>query len=148
MPYTEAVIMEVLRKSSLVPLGVLHRALADKEFHGYMIPKGTLLLANLYSVHHNPKYWGDPENFRPERFLSEDGTKACKPNAFVPFQIGKRQCLGEPFAKDSLFLFISSIYHHFTTIPDPENPKLDFEPKLGFLQAPKPFRVVFKDRLQ
>lgn len=146
MPYTESVIFEVLRMSSLVPSGLFHRAIENKEFHGYVIPKGTWIIGNLWSVHNNPEIWGDPENFRPERFLSEDGTKAKKHEALVPFQVGKRACLGEPLARDTIFLFLASIFQKFQVGPDPENPKLDFEPMIGFILVPKPFNVVMKER--
>ncbi|GFT77362.1 cytochrome P450 2J2, partial [Nephila pilipes] len=47
-----------------------------------------MVLANLWSVHHNPKYWGnDAEIFRPERFLSEDGKRVIKSEHFIPFSI-------------------------------------------------------------
>jgi cytochrome P450 len=43
---------------------------------------------NLSLVHMDPKIWGDPENFRPERFLDESGS-LLKQNALVPFGLGK-----------------------------------------------------------
>lgn len=95
MPYTEAVLQEVLRFSAMVPLGVTHKALREVEFHGFTIPKGTLIFANLYWAMHDPKIWGDPETFRPERFLSEDGKSVLKHEALLPFSTGKRVCLGE-----------------------------------------------------
>lgn len=114
MPYTEAVIYEVLRRSTLVPIGVFHRALETKEFHGYVIPKGAWVIPNLWSVHMNPEIWGDPESFRPERFISLDGKSVIKHEALIPFQYGKRQCLGEPLGKschvnDDLIVSASSI---------------------------------------
>ena len=79
MPYTLALIDEILRYSSIVPDGLVHWNLAEgKQFRGYHIPKDTLIQPSLWLVHHNPKVWGDPENFRPERFLSEDGKKYVK----------------------------------------------------------------------
>jgi len=117
MPYTEAVICEVLRKSYLVPLGVMHRALCGKKFHGFLIKKETFLLGNLYSYHFNQKYWDSPDEFIPERFLFKNGTTVLKKSeAFVPFQVGRRQCIGEQFAKDTWFLFLTSIYQKFQTI--------------------------------
>lgn len=96
LPYTEAVIMEVMRYSTLLPMGVLHRMLKGRTFHGYYLPKDTVIVPNLYACHHNPEIWGDPENFRPERFLSEDGSKVIRNEAFMPFSAGRRVCLGKP----------------------------------------------------
>lgn len=91
MPYTLALIDEVLRYSSLVPDGVQHRVLADKEFHGYFIPKDAWVQPNLYHIHHDKKIWGDPDNFRPERFLSEDGKKYEKNENLQAFQVQIQQ---------------------------------------------------------
>jgi cytochrome P450 len=51
--------LEVFRNSSIVPLGVFHSAMVDvPSFHGYEIPKGTVVMGNLYSVHHDKATWG------------------------------------------------------------------------------------------
>lgn len=49
-----------------------------------------------YSFHNNPKYWAEPERFRPERLLTKTGSRAA---AFAPFGDGGRQCVGMRFAK-------------------------------------------------
>ena len=84
---------EVLRFSALVPLGVFHSTTEDAVLDGYLIPKDTLVVSNLYAALHDP-VWGDPENFRPERFLLPDGTVDRFNEAFIPFSTGKRVCLG------------------------------------------------------
>jgi len=148
MPYTEAVIMEVLRKSSIVPLGVFHTPLADKEFHGYEIKKGTWIVANLYGIHHNPNIWGDPETFRPERFLSKDGTRVEKNEALMPFLVGKRSCLGESLARDTLFLFLTCIFQRFLVkLSLPNGQKPTYEPTVAFLLNPQKYEVILTDRV-
>ena len=91
MPYADAVMHELLRLSSIVPLGVFHKAMKDVDFHGYRIPKDTMIFANLYAVHHDPKVYKNPGVFLPERFLGEEG-KTLKSEAFLPFSTGKRGC--------------------------------------------------------
>ena len=148
MPYTEAIIMEVLRLSSLAPIGIFHGALADTEFHGFTIPKGSMIMANHYSVHKNPKYWNDPEEFKPERFLSQDGqTVQRQQEAFMPFSVGKRVCPGENLARDVLFLFLTGIFQRFDVKLNPEDPKPSLEPEVSVLLCPKPFKVVMTDRI-
>jgi cytochrome P450 len=98
--------MEVQRFSSLVPL-VNHVALEDTgncvqchfttpnlrnllkitELSGYVIPKGTILMANSYQVHHDPQYWERPDDFYPPHFLNEDGSVKYN-EAYIPFSIG------------------------------------------------------------
>ncbi|ODM89540.1 Cytochrome P450 1A5 [Orchesella cincta] len=75
LPYTEAIILETLRLSSIAPLGVPHRMIGDTIFHGYFLPKDVTVIAGLYTIHHDSKIWGkDVNEFRPERFLNEDKT--------------------------------------------------------------------------
>ncbi|CAG7828491.1 unnamed protein product, partial [Allacma fusca] len=113
LPYTEATIMETMRFSSMLPLGLLHRTTSNVVIGGHYIPKNTLVVGNLHAVHHDQKTWGDPNYFRPERFLSSDETSLVKHEAFLPFSIGKRVCIGETLAKTELYLFITSIFQKF-----------------------------------
>jgi len=147
MPYTEAVICEALRFSSFAPLGLMHKTLYDTNVKGFKISKGTTVICNLYSAHHNPEYWGDPEVFRPERFLSPTGEKLRNPPHFLPFQVGRRQCLGENFAMDSLFLFVTAIFQKFHVTQYSKEYPIDLESIPGFTRDPKPFYVNIKSRV-
>jgi len=148
MPYTEAFLMEVLRHSSLAPIGVFHTALFDAKIRDFKIPKNSWVIANLYGVHYDKEIWGDPENFRPERFITSSGKVMQKPEALIPFSVGKRQCLGESLARDTLFLFATSIFQKFDVFPDPNNPKTDgLGCGPGFLRIPSPFTVIMKERV-
>jgi len=89
-PYAEAVIQEILRFSSPGPTGLIHSTMEDVEFHGYLIPKDTLVIANIHAVLYDVKTWGDPENFRPERFLSQDEKSVKRHESFFVFLVGKR----------------------------------------------------------
>jgi len=124
----------------------MHRSLCDTEFNGFRIRKGTLVLANLCSAHYNPDKWNEPELFQPERFLSPNGEKMKNPPHFLPFQVGRRQCLGESFAMDSLFLFIASIFQTFQLTPYDKTQELDLEPLPGIARMPKPFTVEINSR--
>ncbi len=111
MPFTEAVILETMRMSSFVPIGILHRLLDDLEIEGYKFPKGLILIPNMYYCHFNRDVWNEPEVFRPQRFLDLNGNKLKE--HVVPFQLGKRQCVAEPLAKDILFIFVTRILSFF-----------------------------------
>lgn len=130
MPFCEAFVMEILRIASVAPLGSPHTMLSNLVFYGYHLPVGTIVFANMYAVHHNPQIWGDPENFRPERFLKADKTKVVRNKAFIPFGEGKRKYIGDTFAMDTLFLFVTSICKNFHICPDPNSKeKVNFEPE-------------------
>ena len=123
MPYVEACILEIMRLSSLAPFGIAHGTTADVEFKGYRIPKNTLVFGNLYAAHHSQAIWGDPENFRPERFLSPDGKTVLKNKAWMPFGTGKRQCMGESLARDEAFLFFTNLVRQFHISMPADEPK-------------------------
>lgn len=146
MPYTLALIDEVLRFSSIVPDGVQHRALEGKEFRDYFIPKNAWIMPNMHFLHHDPKTWGDPENFRPERFIGTDGSYKKNDN-LIAFQLGRRQCVGETLARDTVFLFLTNIFQRFDVSFDPTLPEPSLEPGLNFLLSPLPYSVIMTDRL-
>jgi cytochrome P450 len=147
MPYTEAFIMEILRISSIIPLGVGHSTMEDFTFHGYDIPKGTQILSNIFAVHHDPKIWGDPEIFRPERFLKKDGRTVEKNDNLIPFSTGKRICLGFNLALDEIFLFATSLVQKFDISVEAGKPMPTLEPKGGQITLlPHPYSVVMKER--
>ena len=89
LPYTEAVLREILRIRTTIPLGLPHVATQDTKIAGYDIPKGTCLFSNIWALHNDPEVWTDPEEFMPERFLNKDG-KLCQPEEFMPFSTGKQ----------------------------------------------------------
>ena len=93
MTYMEATLLEVLRKGDIVPLSVTHSLSRDVTFHGYSIPQDAMIIPHLSSVLQDPEVWGDPENFRPERFIGPDG-KLARPEEFIPFSTGRKKPLG------------------------------------------------------
>lgn len=145
MPYTEAVIHETLRFSTLVPFSLFHNTLKDVEFQGYTIPKDTMIIPNVYEAHFDPIVWGDPENFRPERFLTKDG-KFQRHEAMIAFSVGKRVCLGESLARDELFLFTTSLLQKFSVEMDPNSPRPKLESKFNQIVTPNPHKLLFHAR--
>ena len=139
-------ILEVLRKSSIAPIGVFHEAVADTKFHGYDIPKGTWVASNVYGVHHSPEYWEYPEEFKPENFLSADGKSVKRSEALLAFSVGKRACLGENLARDELFLFLANLYQRFETKLAEESLNVGIEPKPGFIVGPQDYKIIVKER--
>lgn len=87
LPYTEATIRETLRYETLTPLGVIHRCTKDTMFQGYFIPNNTIMITNINEINNDPDFWGDPENFRPERFLKDNGQ--LNKDFSIPFSAGK-----------------------------------------------------------
>ncbi|KAI1889852.1 hypothetical protein AGOR_G00167190 [Albula goreensis] len=146
MPYTEAVLHEVLRFCNVVPLGIFRATSGDALVRGYSIPRGTLVITNLYSVHFDEKYWSQPGVFSPERFLDAHGNFTRR-EAFLPFSLGRRHCLGEQLARMELFLFFSTLMQRFSLqFPPGFVPSLT--PKLGMTLQPLPFAICAIRRQQ
>jgi cytochrome P450 len=83
LKFSEAVICEVQRLANVAALGIAHRTEESFRVDRWIVPKNSIVLFNLYSLHMDEKYWGDPEKFRPERFL-ENGNLILHEN-FIPF---------------------------------------------------------------
>lgn len=146
LPYIEAVMAEVLRMSSLAPLSVPHKATADTELRGYNIPKGTILMMNIYAMHHDTNYWNDPDQFMPERFIHPEGHYYVPNSSYMPFSVGKRVCMGETLAKREIFLFLCNLLMHFKfEISDNEDVKL--EGNFGATLLPASYHVIVTRRV-
>ncbi|KAL4229507.1 hypothetical protein ACF0H5_012547 [Mactra antiquata] len=111
--YTEAVLHEVMRMSSVAPLGVPHMTTRDTEIAGYKIPSGTEVVINHYALHHEPTAWREVDRFIPERYLDEDGKLGPKPQNWLPFSAGTRVCLGEFVAKPELHLIFACLMQRY-----------------------------------
>lgn len=119
MPFVNAVLLESLRYSALVPLSLLHYSSKDIPLKsGYVIPANAVIVPSLYHVMHDPGYWESPDKFWPERFLDESG-KFIKDPRVIPFSIGKRYCLGQSLAEKEYFLFFTGIMQRFKLIHAP-----------------------------
>nr|KAF6504545.1 cytochrome P450 family 2 subfamily J member 2 [Rousettus aegyptiacus] len=138
MPYTNAVIHEVQRMADIVPLNVPREVTADTTLAGYHLPKGTTILTNLTALHKDPKEWATPDTFNPEHFLENGQFK--KREAFLPFSVGKRVCLGEQLARAELFIFFISLLKKFTFKP-PNNEELSLKFRMGITISPTSYRI-------
>ncbi|XP_068086666.1 probable cytochrome P450 304a1 [Anabrus simplex] len=117
MPYLEATLRESMRYVTPLPLSVPHLSTEDTYFQGYFIPKYTIMYPHLAAAHMDPEVFEDPESFRPERFLDENG-RLLKKDLTTPFGAGKRLCVGETFSRQIMFLFTAGLLQHFTFEPD------------------------------
>lgn len=76
-------------------------------------------MIDVYSVHRNPKYWPDPEVFRPERFLpGSPEAENLHSDAFLPFGIGPRKCLGEKLALQEGVIGLARILQRYNFVLD------------------------------
>lgn len=148
LPYTEAFLLEVQRFFHIVPVSGPRRTLDDCTLADFRIPKNTTILMGLRTVHMDVDYWGDPECFRPERFLDASG-RIHNTERLIPFGLGRRRCLGESLARACMFTFFVGILQKFSLhSPVPANefekPTLKLLP--GITLSPKPYKIIFQPR--
>jgi cytochrome P450 len=117
MPFTQATVFELLRYTTVVPLGIPHACTTDTSIGGKRIPQGTQVLLNLWALHHDESFWKNSFQFRPERFLDAEGevVSASHENRrrLMPFGAGPRVCVGEVLALGRLFLIIATMAQVF-----------------------------------
>ncbi|XP_015438038.1 PREDICTED: methyl farnesoate epoxidase-like [Dufourea novaeangliae] len=145
LPMMEAFLAEIQRFLVLSPLGLPHKTTKDVILDEYEIPKDTIILVDLNSVHNDPGYWDRPEEFRPQRFLDENG-RFCQNNASIPFSLGKRRCPGEMLARSTIFLFFAYVVHYFDIEISLDHGEPDPNGYDGFAIAPKPYYLKLMAR--
>nr|QFZ96343.1 cytochrome P450 [Locusta migratoria] len=142
--YTRAALTESQRLCHVIPVRGTRRVLEDTTLNGWRIPENTNVLLNIWSLHMDKDHWGDPESYRPERFITETG-KFQEDDAFLPFGLGRRRCLGEHLARCFLFQMFTGILQNFQVVPA-EGTDLKFATVEGLNFAPKPYNIIFKPR--
>ncbi|XP_029052407.2 cytochrome P450 306a1 isoform X2 [Osmia bicornis bicornis] len=145
MPRLEAALAEVQRIRSVTPLGMPHGTIEDSQIGDYDVPRGSMIIPMQWAVHTDPTYWTNPLEFQPDRFLTKDGN-FFKPESFLPFQNGKRVCIGEELARMILFLFAGRILHAFVVSTPSDVDGVDLEGECGITLVPKPHRLIFVRR--
>src|SRR4029077_10268015 len=107
LPYAEMVVSESLRMYP--PAWIVgRRALEDHQFGEYTVPKGSLVAASPWIMHHDARYFPSPFEFEPERW--QPGPRAARPKfSYFPFAAGPRQCIGEGFAWAEAILILATI---------------------------------------
>ncbi|KAJ3553236.1 hypothetical protein NM688_g3719 [Phlebia brevispora] len=117
LPYVEALIKEVQRWFPGVPLGLPRRCMEDDWYGENFIPKGAIILPNIWAMSRDPEHFPDPERFMPERYLNsdEDKSKVLETALEVnfPFGFGRRICLGKAYANRTLFAMIAGLIWAF-----------------------------------
>ncbi|XP_055061630.2 cytochrome P450 4V8 isoform X1 [Misgurnus anguillicaudatus] len=112
--YLECVIKEALRLFPSVPF--FARAICqDTQINGYRVPKGANAIIVTYALHRDPRFFPDPEEFRPERFMPENSV-GRHPYAYIPFSAGLRNCIGQRFAIMEEKVILASILRSFNIV--------------------------------
>ncbi|KAF7355868.1 Cytochrome P450 [Mycena venus] len=158
LPYIRALIKETLRWAPVGPIGLPHRLMEDDYYDGHLIPKGSIVIANVWAMNRDPEVYGhNADSFEPTRHLDEDGRLTVvipetKEEGHNTFGFGRRSCVGRHLANDSLFIDCANILWALTVEPfrdhngAPIIPSLDESINNGIVVRPPPFRCSFKPR--
>ncbi|XVF63952.1 hypothetical protein PTKIN_Ptkin09bG0128100 [Pterospermum kingtungense] len=147
--YLQAIVKESLRLYPAGPLGGARELSEDCTIGGYLVPKGTRLIVNLWKIHRDPQAWSDPLEFKPERFVTSQSHIDVKGQDFelIPFGAGRRLCPGSNFGLQMTHLVLASLLHAFDIL-NPSNEPVDMtgSPGLTNIKA-TPLEIRVKPRL-
>lgn len=146
MPLLQATVLEVLRISSVLPIALPHEISEDTTLGSYKIPRGTLVVVNLWAVNHDPRVFDNPHEFNPYRFLDENGALCEKKGRLqMSFSIGSRRCLGSTLAKAEIFLLLACLLHKYQ-FSSSTGSNIDLKGRFGFTWSPNPFDILTRIR--
>ncbi|XP_074133671.1 cytochrome P450 2F2-like isoform X3 [Sminthopsis crassicaudata] len=141
LPYTNAVVHEIQRLVSVLPMGLPRAVTQDTHFRGCFLPKGTHIIPLFVSAYRDSIQFKDPQCFDPTNFLDEKGAFRAN-KAFMPFATGKRMCLGAGLARMEIFLFLTTILQRFKLTPTEKPEDIDLTPQYTALgNGPPPYEL-------
>jgi len=109
--YIHLLVQEVMRFYPTV-WGIGRESISEDNIFGYKISKGSTILIPILYMHHHPKYWDNPDEFNPDRFLDVDIDKDLK-YIYMPFGEGPRKCIGNNFAMLEAFILATIFSKEF-----------------------------------
>ncbi|KAF8597590.1 cytochrome P450 [Ceratobasidium sp. AG-I] len=162
LPYALAVMYETLRLYPMVTI-LIRDAVADTHLtFGHAtdqtqvrhVPASSRAFIFMSGVHYNPSYWDDPEEFVPARFMDTNWNR----DAFIPFSLGPRACIGRRFAETTVVAVLAKLLSKYSITIDesrfksiPGESMLDrrqrfLNPTMKLALTPVPLPLVFTPR--
>lgn len=108
----DRVLKETLRLAPPV-FSIPRRAIRDFDYKGHRIPANTAIMLQVYSIHHDERYWSNPYQFDPERWSPERKEFKNHPYSYVPFGAGAHKCIGFRFAEMQTKIFLYNFLRHY-----------------------------------
>jgi methyl farnesoate epoxidase/farnesoate epoxidase len=138
--YFNQVYKEVMRYRPIMLSGIWYKNTEDiileEDGVNYIFPKKSYLFYDTWAIHHNKEFWGDPENFRPDRFGPGGVSSTDFTQNYIGFFLGRRSCLGEKMAKEEIKEVITELIRHHTFVSDVP---MDDHTFVQTIMAQKPF---------
>ncbi|KAJ6581964.1 cytochrome P450 [Mycena capillaripes] len=150
LPYVRSIMTEVLRWQPAAPLGIPHATSQDDIYDGMHIFKGSLVIANIWHMLHDPAVYRNPMDFDPDRYQGLDSEMDKVTD--LAFGFGRRACPGKDFAEGTFFAIISTVLATCEILPILDAGGNEVLPKVtyssGTIVFPSPFNCNIKCRSQ
>ncbi|OAP62566.1 hypothetical protein AYL99_01793 [Fonsecaea erecta] len=110
--YLRACVDEAMRMSPPVGVPLWRRVRSDATIDSLVVEAGSDVGMSIYTMHHDPRYFEEPFEYKPDRWLANDKAIERARSVFNPFSIGSRACLGKGLAMTELLLTMATILFH------------------------------------
>ncbi|XP_056000468.1 cytochrome P450 2U1-like isoform X2 [Ostrea edulis] len=146
LPYCRAVMYEVLRASATVFVTPTHTLSEEIEVKGFTLPKDAWLMPVLGTINLDPVIFPEPEKFKPERFLNENGELAGYEKVYASFSLGPRDCLAKNLGKMEMFLFLTTLVQNYDIENEAGKPLPSLDGMSSGFRTAIPYEVCLKKR--
>ncbi|KAK0200113.1 cytochrome P450 [Desarmillaria ectypa] len=152
LPYVDAILKETWRWGVPVPLCLPHRLMEDDMYRGMLIPKGSLVFGNIWSILRDESIYPNPDAFEPERFLKpvDPVTEKRRDVRNYVFGFGRRTCPGAHLVESSAWLLIASMLATLDMRKSVDDAGNVIEPVVEFdnsvFRTPNPYKCTIKPR--
>ncbi|XP_065847660.1 phenylalanine N-monooxygenase CYP79D16-like [Euphorbia lathyris] len=144
--YIKACVREAFRLHPVTPFNLPHVAMTDTIVGNYFIPKGSHVLLSRMGLGRNSKVWDEPEKFKPERHLKNEGCSQVtlsEPNLrFISFSTGKRRCPGIEMGTSMTVMLFARLLQGFSWTTPSNQTSLDLTESTDSLALSKPLVVL------
>jgi len=113
MHYLKCIVKETMRLHPATPLLVPRETISSVKLKGYDIPAKTMVYFNAWTIQRDPKYWENPEEFKPERFEHSQVDFMGQHFQLIPFGFGRRGCPGYNFATVAVEYVVANLLYWF-----------------------------------
>ncbi|KZT07466.1 cytochrome P450 [Laetiporus sulphureus 93-53] len=150
LPYVRSLVTEVFRWNPPAPLCIPHALSEADVYHGVHLPKGSVVVPNIWHMLHDPMTYADPMDFKPERYGNADAEMQKVTD--LAFGFGRRACPGFYFAQGTIFAVIATVLATCDVVPAVDERGEPIVPEIaytsGTIVCPEPFRCNIKSRTE
>uniref|UniRef100_D8QCV5 Cytochrome P450 n=1 Tax=Schizophyllum commune (strain H4-8 / FGSC 9210) TaxID=578458 RepID=D8QCV5_SCHCM len=154
LPFVTALVMETFRWKAVTPIALPHMYSGEQPdiYKSYAIPRGSIVIPNVWAMLRDESIYPEPDVFKPERFLNADGTlnTSVRNPDEIAFGFGRRICPGRRMAYASTWIMVASILRVYSIekVKGPDGAFIEpsYEWKSGLIPTPKPFKCHFVPR--